>query len=255
VIPPWKWSRAELVLAAGGTLFTIAFANRVFGRSIDAGDYYFPYRDADYLDVRKGERYGGAAYVPPGTRNGARLLVYLHGNNDGGMLHGGLGASDTDYDLRAMVPEGTVVAAPSQTVAASGTGLWKGFNLDEFVASVEAAIGANVDRSNVILVGHSGAGCTPVGGLLAPLGEILPRLVAVVDVCGSAGYGDLFGKLGEKVPVRVFYQVGTWSRDFAGFHQGLRGRASFERIDTPAGKNPHSAIVPIAVQKVLAETV
>ena len=70
-------------------------------------------------------------------------------------------------------------------------------------------------------------------------------------MCAGSGYGGAFGKLGEQVPVRVFYQTQTWSRDFAGFAAALAGRASFEKVTTPPGQNPHDAIVPIAVRSVL----
>lgn len=219
-------------------------------RPLAVGNYFFPYHDDIYLS--SGQSLGGQAYVPPGARNHARLLVYLHGNNDGGMMHGGMGASDTAYDLRAIVPSDTIVAAPSQTRNASGAGLWAKFNLDEFVGAVEAATGATIDRSNVILMGHSGGGCSYQGGLLAPLGTIKPVLIAAVDVCGGPSFGEAYGKLGEQVPVRVFYQTGSWARDFAGFQAALKGRATFEKVDVPAGTNPHSAIVPIVTRALLA---
>lgn len=241
-------SRAAIVLGAGAALFLAA--SLLGKRSILSGDYLFPYRDDVYL--RAGQRLGGQAYVPPGTRDGARLLVYLHGNNEGGALHSAMGARGDSFDLRTLAPPGTIVAAPSQTKNASGAGLWAGFDLDAFVAAVEDATGASIDRSRVVLMGHSGAGCSSVGGLLAPLKTIRPQLVAVVDVCGGAGFGAAFGKLGEEVPVHVFFQTRSWARDFDGFAKALAGRARFEEIRTPDGQNPHDAIVPIVTQRVLA---
>ena len=246
-----RWTNKEKAYVAGGSVLALgALAMLMRSRPLAVGNYFFPYHDAQYLSP--GQSLGGQAYVPPGARDNARLLVFLHGNNDGGMLHGGMGATDTGYDLRPLVPSDTIVAAPSQTRNASGAGLWAGFNLDEFVAAVEAATGATIDRSRVVLMGHSGAGCSSVGGLLAPLGTIKPQLVAVVDVCAGPTYGDYFGKLGEQVPVSVFYQTKSWARDFAGFQAALKGRATMEEIVPPASGNPHDAIVPIAVSKVLA---
>ena len=245
-----KWSNKEIALAIGGGAATIiALSYVIGGRPLAVGNYFFPYHDAQYLGA--GQSLGGQAYVPPGARDGARLLVYLHGNNDGGLMHGGMGATDTAYDLRKLVPSDTIVAAPSQTRNASGGALWANFDLDEFVAAVEAATGATIDRSRVILMGHSGAGCSAIGGLLSPLRTIKPQLVAVVDVCAGSVYGDLFGKLGEQVPVHVYYQTRSWLRDFAGFAAALKGRATMEEIVPPSGTNPHDAIVPIAVSKVL----
>jgi hypothetical protein len=245
-----SWSKKQIAYAAGGGILALgALALLARSRPLAVGNYFFPYHDAQYLGP--GQSLGGQAYVPPGARDNARLLVFLHGNNDGGPMHGGMGAADTAYDLRALVPSDTIVAAPSQTRNASGAGLWAGFDLDEFVAAVEAATGATIDRSRVVLMGHSGAGCSSVGGLLGPLGTIKPQLVAVVDVCAGPVYGDYFGKLGEQVPVRVYYQTRSWGRDFSGFQAALRGRASMEEIVPPSGQNPHDAIVPIAVSRVL----
>jgi poly(3-hydroxybutyrate) depolymerase len=246
--PDWM-SQKNAFLLGGGALAVLALAVARKYRSLTPGDYYFPYKDAEYLGA--GQGLGGQAYVPPGARNNARLLVYLHGNNDGGMLHAGLGATDTAYDLRSIVPSDTILAAPSQNKNASGSGLWSKFNLDDFVAAVEEATGATIDRSQVILMGHSGAGCSSVGGLLSPLGTIKPQLVAAVDVCAGSSYGDAFGKLAEQVPMRVFYQTRSWARDFAGFQAALKNRATFEEVQTPTGQNPHDAIVPLAVRAVL----
>ena len=237
--------KATILLGAGALLALLAVSRR---RPATSGNYLFPYRDAQYLSA--GQSLGGQAYVPPGTTDGARLLVYLHGNNDGGMMHAGMGASDTAYDLRTLVPADTIVAAPSQTKNASGAGLWNGFDLDAFVAAVEAATGVSV--GSVILMGHSGAGCNSMGGLLSRLGRIKPSLVAAVDICGGPIFGAAFGKLAEQVPVRVFYQTASWARDFSGFRRALGNRASFEEIKTPAGQNPHDAIVPIATRMVMS---
>lgn len=239
-----SWTTKQKVYAALGAL-------GVFGairyRPLKPGNYFFAYRDREYLG--SGQTLGGQAYIPVGALNHARLLVYLHGNNDGGMMHAGMGASDTPYDLRDIVPRNTIVAAPSQTRNASGAGLWAGFHLDDFVRAVEDATGATV--GDVILAGHSGAGCNSSSGLLSPLGNLKPKVVGVIDVCGGPGFGEAFGALGEKVPVRVFYQTGSWERDFSGFQKALRGRATFEKVQTPAGASPHSAIVPIAIRSLL----
>jgi poly(3-hydroxybutyrate) depolymerase len=245
-----SWSKTDYAMALGGGIMAaLAVAVVRKKRLLTPGDYFFAYHDADYL--APGQRLGGQAYVPPGTRTDARLLVYLHGNNDGGMVHGGMGATDTAYDLRKLAPPGTIVAAPSQTRNASGAGLWAGFSLDEFVAAVEVATGATIDRTRVILMGHSGAGCSSVGGLFSRLGAIRPQLVAAVDVCAGPGFGEAYGRLAEQVPVRVFYQTRSWSRDFAGFHAGLNNRATFEEVQTPPGQSPHSAIVPVVASHLL----
>ena len=54
-------------------------------------------------------------------------------------------------------------------VAASGRHMWQSFDLDDFVRAVDAAIAtrAAVDRDQVFVIGHSGAGCNPDGGCQA----------------------------------------------------------------------------------------
>lgn len=208
----------------------------------------FPFEDERWL--APSEENGGLAHVFDEVSDPAPLLVWLHGTNEGGPLHRGLGAPG--FDLRTFVPRTMIVAGPSQTRdAKSGSRLWIGFDLATFVASVERATGRVVDRAQVVLAGHSGAACSAAGGLLAPLGEVIPRAVIAIDGCLDARFGALFGALGEKTAVHVFHQTRTWPRDPRGFAEAFAGRGSFVEL-TVEGDSPHEDIVPLALSRVLS---
>lgn len=220
------------------------------------GTFDFAFEDARWL--RPGQSLGGRAVVPEGLTGALPLLVWLHGNNSTTEMHRGLGGGAAgSNDLSRMEGVGTlplVIAAPSQTKNAADASLWSGFDLDAFVEAVEKATGRHIDRSRVVLAGHSGAGCSQAGGLLSPLGAVEPRKVLNIDGCLNERYGQLFGELGARVPVEVYYQTKSWTRDPAGFARGLAGRGVFEEIKSmgAATGNPHEDVVPVALAKALS---
>lgn len=250
-----SFDAASLALALGG-LGVLLWASRSksaqeWGPEMPAGSFDFAYLDDRYLAA--GESNGGRAMVPLGASEPAPLLVYLHGNNESGVLHRGFGGgSRGDNDVRTMAPPGWIVAGPSQTRGAKGSSLWAGFDLDAFVAAVEQATGRQVDRERVVLAGHSGAGCTVGGGLLSKFGDIKPAKVVVIDVCMNPPYGSLYAEQARAVPLEVYYQPFTWTRDFAGFEKLLSGLAKVERITGPFTGNAHEQIVPLALGRALA---
>ena len=227
------------------------YASRA-GRVVRTGDVpvsvAFAFEDERWL--APGQHEGGLAHVFDEAPDPAPLLVWLHGTNEGGPLHRGLGAPG--FDLRTFVPRTMIVAAPSQTRdAASGSRLWIGFDLTAFVSAVEGATGRAVDRARVIVAGHSGAACSAAGGLLAPLGAVVPSAVIAIDGCLDARFGALFGALGERTAVHVFHQTRTWPRDPRAFAQAFAGRGSFVEL-TVVGDSPHEDIVPLALERVLS---
>lgn len=231
---------------AGGVLGLLALS-QMMDTKAKPGSFVFPFNDAAWLS---GQKNGGLAFVGDDVdASAAPLLVWLHGNNDGGPLHRGLGSSG--FDLRSIVPSSFVVAGPSQNKGASGASLWRGFDLDAFVAEVERATGVTVDRNLVFLAGHSGANCNLAGGTLSPLGSITPAKVIAIDGCLNERYGQAYGALGEKVPVDVYYQRATWPRDYAAFGKAFAGRGLYQEILVPAGGNAHEDIVPIAIQRAI----
>ena len=208
-----------------------------------SGTYDFPFNDSRYIGAKTN---GGRAYVPPGTLGRPGVLVWLHGNNTGGPLHRGLGAPG--FDLRKLVGD-RIVAAPSQTMNADGgKGLWAGFDLDAFIDAVEKAVGFPVDRSDIVVAGHSGAGCGVGAGIYAPWKDIVPSMVLAIDTCFDTKYGQLLGAMGEKTDVKAFYQRATWNRDFASAQRALGSRGTMQELRPTGGSgNPHEDIVPMAL--------
>lgn len=228
-----------------------------------ATDLTFAYDDARLL--QSDEHDGGLAHFRTGGSGNVPLLVFLHGVNERGPLHRGLGAGG--YDLRAIVDEladadaiePPMVAGPSQTRDAwTGSKLWGDFDLDEFVAATEKAVGVKVDRGRIILVGHSGAGCNPTGGLLAPLGTVKPLAIVPIDVCMDDRFGRLFGERAGVAPVHVLYQDALWPREFSAFKSALDAttagdparKATVTRYDAP-GANSHEEIVRVGLRALL----
>jgi hypothetical protein len=226
----------------------------------------FAFEDARYL--RSGDREGGLVHAPGAddsvTTDPLPLLVFLHGVNESGPLHRGLGAGA--FDLRAVVEDLAqrkatrpfAVAGPSQNKEAwTGSRLWSGFDLDAFVDAVEAALpsGGRIDRERVVVAGHSGAGCNTSGGLLAPAGKIEPLAILALDTCMDAEFGKLFGEASRRAPVFVFHQTALWPRDVGAFTAAFEaargdGEGAIEKLEV-TGPNPHDDVVPIALRRAL----
>lgn len=228
-----------------------------------AADVTFPFDDERLLQPE--EREGGLAHVAPGAGSEAPLVVWLHGVNEKGPLHRGLGSPG--FDLRAIVDEladassiaPPIVAGPSQTRDAwTGSRLWSTFDLDAFVEEVEVATGTKVDRGRVVLVGHSGAGCNPSGGLLSPMHEVKPLAILALDTCMDERFGKLLATAADVAPVHVVYQNAIWPREFDAFERVFKAtlaeqpgrQGTFARVDAP-GANPHDEVVPVALRRML----
>lgn len=215
------------------------------------GLYDFAFRDRDWL--LPGQSLGGRAYVPVDLGahpSPAPLLVYLHGLNPSGPLHLGLGAPGNDLRKLSL---GRIVAAPSQTSGGPTGATFPGFDLEAFVDAVERATGAAIDRKRVVLAGHSGGACgLPGGGIYGSYGAVSPEAVIALDGCLDPRYGAALGKLGERVPVYVYYQRQSWtSRDIEGARKAFAGRGTFEEIKGVS----HESIVPAALERALSTTV
>jgi hypothetical protein len=247
-----RWTKKKVLVALAGGVATLLIANEVsdgalFGAAVPEGDYPFPFNDGRWL--RPGQSNGGLAHVPKGARGKLPLVVWLHGNNEDGVLHRGVGAPGND--LRKMVPAPYVVAAPSHTLNAKGASLFAGFNLEDFVDAVEKAIGAPIDRSEIVVVGHSGAGCASSAGIYGNFGSIKPKQVIALDTCLDPAFAGLLASIAARgSKVSVYYQTRSWSRDFAGFTRAFGGRGTVENVNVPGGGNPHEDIVPVVIQKV-----
>ncbi|HEY6557703.1 MAG TPA: hypothetical protein VI072_10535 [Polyangiaceae bacterium] len=214
---------------------------------------------------------GGRAYVPEAVSDVAvPLVIFLHGTNTAGVLHPWM--SERNNDLRPLldqlIEQGSVtpavLAAPSQTRRASIRYLWDDFDYGAFAQKTQAALGdsARIDTGRIVLVGHSGAGCNPDGGLLrAASARQEPPLFGLVaiDVCMKASYGLALGKSRAR-SVSVFWQMESWKRDYGDFHDAfLKSRAnfaaerdSFEEVGV-VGRDAHNQIVPRAFALALTQ--
>lgn len=221
----------------------------------------FAYEDARYL--QPGEKDGGLVHRTADATGALPLLVYLHGTNEKGPLHRGLGAPG--FDLRKTIEPLDVppmlIAGPSMTRDAwTGSRLWPDFDLTAFVDAVDKALpsGVTVDRKRVVLAGHSGAGCNTSGGLLSRAG-LSPLAILAIDTCLDADFGRAFGEAADRAPVHVFWQE-SWPRDVAAFEAAFADtlqkdsarRGAVVKLEVP-GTNPHDDIVPLTIARMLPE--
>jgi pimeloyl-ACP methyl ester carboxylesterase len=213
-------------------------------------------------------------YVPDAIARGesAPLVVFLHGINDHHSVHLWLGASGT-FDLRtswdSWLKESqtrpAMLAAPSQTQRAwAATSLWTDFDLDEFVEATDAMLGpvASIDRSQVLLVGHSGAGCNKSGGLAsvtAGAHAIQPLGIVAIDICMEQDSATALALAPPDTRVAVFWQA-SWQRPFNEFRtvfDVLRrpapgARDFMEEVPFTADRDAHNTIVRVALPRALA---
>lgn len=231
---------------------------------------YFDHDSATLLE--KGEQLGAAIYVPSDvdTPTALPLVVFLHGTNPTGALHLWLGGGPAP-DLRDVVdgwtdpgrPAAFLLAAPSQTHGAgSGSTLWPTFDLASFVDHAEAALPTTVevDRQRILVVGHSGAGCNGLGGLVsiattaASATTTAPYALVALDTCLDDPFAMALRKASTRgVSVSVFFQRTIWPRDFDGFVKATSPAvATFELA--VAGSNAHDDIVALALRRFLVES-
>jgi hypothetical protein len=206
----------------------------------------FPYRDADFLSP--GEAGGGMVVVPDGVAAGEKtpLIVLLHGVNLDQVLHmwfGTRGYPDVAAIGERAIASGAappfLLAAPSQTKGAwSGRRMWQDFDLDDFVRAVEAAAlsQATVDRDAVFVIGHSGAGCNPDGGLLRvarATSLVVPRAIFAIDTCMDEDSGAALGSSPESARVWVRFQAEIWPRPVERFRATFKAAADLSGHASP----------------------
>jgi hypothetical protein len=158
-----------------------------------------------------------------------------------------------------------MLAAPSQTQrATAAANLWTDFDLDEFVDATDDVLGsvASIDRSQVLLVGHSGAGCNKSGGLAsvtAGTHAIQPLGIVAIDICMEQDSATALALAPLETPVAVFWQA-SWPRAFNEFRtifDVLRrpapgARDFMEEVPFTADRDAHNTIVRVAMPRALA---
>lgn len=235
-----------------------------------APDVELEFEDARLLTP--GQTKGGVVHVAGSPRANASLplVVFLHGLNFTGQKHLWMGGGRADLRISADRVAARVgpflLAAPSQTKdAGAARTLWSEFELGAFVEAVERASAAmppalRVDRRKVILVGHSGAGCNPDGGLFAPVAseDETPRAILAIDTCLDEDVGRAVARTRRLVVAH--YQETEWPRDAAGALRGFYEETEAQHVEafqlekaTIVGPDAHNTIVPLAFERALPE--
>lgn len=227
--------------------------------------------DSDRYLVR-GQSRGSLAYIPQALPQGASapIVVFLHGLNPKQVLHPWFNGDPGDLreEARRLVQSGDVlpflIAAPTQSKAATiPQKMWPSFDLDRFLQQTERALGerAHIDRTKVILVGHSGGGCNPQGGIVAATAHAKthPLAVLAVDTCLEPELADGYLAAAPSTMVWVTWQRKSWTRPFDEFRRRLESgdnakvslpkRRCEER--EPVGGTPHNAILPETLRRAL----
>jgi hypothetical protein len=231
---------------------------------------YFPHADERYLFTH--QHNGATALLPedvtPGTE--VPLVIFLHGTNSSGEPHLWLGGGSRDLRpvasrlMKQRKVRPFVLAGPSQTKSAAlARTLWAGFDLDVFVSDVVAATqdAVRIDRRQIIVAGHSGAGCNPTGGLATQFwttATVTPIALASIDPCLDEEMGGAFAKRPADIPLFVWWQSAIWAREPDAFWTALVADKPTDRVDRMTrlvahGPNPHDAIVPLAFENMLRE--
>ncbi|CAN5261751.1 hypothetical protein BH09MYX1_BH09MYX1_17740 [soil metagenome] len=229
----------------------------------------FAFHDTELLNPGQSE--GGIAFVPGEieARASAPLVVFLHGVNDPRALHLGLRKGDDAMIrlTRELARSGTrfIVAAPSHTRGANAAELlFPGFDLDELVSATESALGdrVRVDRSRVIVVGHSGGGCNPTGGLIRAAlvpGSVQPFAFVAADTCLGAYVGDALESAAAHAKVRVFWQTWMWPRASDAFQRSFCDPSVASARDVRCevlaltGADAHDQVLGVGLRRVLPE--
>ena len=264
------WFASSLARWARGVSALVGLCGLAWSGRAEAKTLYFPHQDARFL--YRFQRNGGAAVVPDQARSQEPLpvVVFLHGTNSTSEPHMWLGGGGKDLRplVKRLIDSGQVkpfvLAAPSQTKNAGlAATVWEGFDLNGFVDDVVRATEGQVtiDRSRVVLAGHSGAGCNPRGGLAADYwsaGVPLPLALVSIDPCLDGKMGGAFARRPTEVPLLLWWQPAIWVRQPLKFEAALAQGKPEERVDRvrelpPMGANPHEAILPVAFESALRE--
>jgi hypothetical protein len=197
------------------------------------------------------------------------LIVFIHGLNTDRIKYrwmGGGNEGDVRRIIADLIEEGRIppalVAAPSSIIPAAVTNAatsWPSFDLDRFLdLTAERLAGvATIDRSRIIVAGHSGAGCNPTGGLPAALkGKTRPLAAISIDTCMGPSLAVELAHAHPSTNVIVSWQTLTWAkRPFTGFKAAFLGEVAkappspgvLRELEAarPTDPMPHDAMVPL----------
>lgn len=240
---------------------------------LDGSSYEFDY---DGADVGRPERaWQGRVFVhrlAAAAQGPLPILVFLHGTNADKIKYRWMGGGQ-EGDLRRIVSEmieaGQVppmlVAGPSSinpwTMVNAMTS-WPAFDTDTFLDKAAARLAgvATIDRSRVVVAGHSGGGCNIKGGLASATRAKTPVLGALsIDTCMGTDLAKVLAHAGT-THVVVSWQTMSWdSRPFTDFRTvflrelkktpppaGALRELAYEAPTIPMA---HDAMVPVTLKK------
>lgn len=204
------------------------------GKTID-----FEYDGKELKD--RARAYSGRIFVHEralAARRKLPLVVFFHGLNKALIPHRWMGGGD-EGDVRkisaALIREGKVapfvLAGPGSVKkeAVSSPASFPQFDLRRFVELVDENLGdvAEIDREQIVVVGHSGAGCSAKGGIVSGL-ELSPAPLAIVsiDTCMGASLAQALGGADPRTHVVVTWQNSSWPREFDAFQRELKKEAA-----------------------------
>jgi hypothetical protein len=163
------------------------------------------------------------------------LVIFMHGLNRDLIPHRWIGGGN-EGDVRKIVSDlmesgalpPVVLAGPGsvQKDAVSHGASFPVFDHDKFVDQVvEHSKGhADIDRSKIIVTGHSGAGCSDKGGIVAAVNAKQPPLAVIsIDTCMAGSLATALGRAPPNMHIIVTWQSVSWERDYKLF------RLRFER--------------------------
>jgi hypothetical protein len=249
---------------------------------LDGTSYEYQY---DGVDVGHKERaWLGRAFVHSSLATvpakPAPILVFLHGMNTELIKYRWMGGGQ-EGDVRRIVAElmeaGSVtpmiVAGPSTidpVTASNAVLLWPAFDLDAFLDRTAARLDgiATIDRSRVIVVGHSGAGCNIHGGLATALhAKNTPFADLVIDTCMATDFAKDLAHAPPATNVVVSWQSISWAdRLFDDFRHAFKRELKkaappldgvLRELDyeQPTQASPHDAMVGLTLRRWLPRLV
>lgn len=199
------------------------------------------------------------------------LVVFIHGLNKALIPHrwmGGGNEGDVRRIASSLMESGTlpplIIAGPGSVSkeAVGGAASFADLDTDEFIARTEAALGGTtrIDPKRVVIVGHSGAGCSARGGIIAALHGKRPILgVASIDTCMGLDLAKELAAAPARTQIVVTWQDASWSkRPFelfsATFKKGVAAQpaavGTLRELDhLPAQPRAHDATVAQTFEK------
>lgn len=157
------------------------------------------------------------------------LVVFIHGLNKAKIKFRWMGGGE-EGDVRRIVADliddgkvqPVLLAAPSsiQPDAVATGSSFPIFDFDQFLALTEKSLDgvATIDKTRIIVAGHSGAGCSSNGGIVAAArAKTVPYSVISIDTCMHVDLAKALGAASPTTHVVVTWQTVSWDRSFDAF--------------------------------------